>query len=90
MTEKNSRMVKFISSLLIIATIAPSILLSKPKQAEAFGATWLTDIFTGANVVPATVSAGQETTQTALKLKDVAKEILKQIMFIWQKKVMSI
>jgi len=89
MTEKNSRMVKFISSLLIIATIAPSILLSKPKQAEAFGATWLTDIFTGANVVPATVSAGQETTQTALKLKDVAKEIVKQIVMTIQRRLLA-
>ena len=85
-----NRLIKFISATLVIAILTPVFLFSQPKKVEAFwGATWLTDVFTGGTVGTTGTSAGAEVTQTALKLKDVAKEILKQVVMTVQKRLLA-
>lgn len=71
---------KLISALLIISTIAPAVLFSKPKKAEAFWfATWLTDVSTTSTAVSTATGTGLTATQTGISIKNVAKEITRQI-----------
>ncbi|OGJ01082.1 hypothetical protein A3G98_02575 [Candidatus Nomurabacteria bacterium RIFCSPLOWO2_12_FULL_37_8] len=85
-----SKIIKFISFFLIIAVIAPTILLSRPKPIQAFwGATWLTDIFTGVTVGTTGTTAGATVTTASLGIKDVAKEILKQIVMSIQRRLLA-
>ena len=91
MIAKNKTTQKTISALIIIAIILPAVLFSKPKQAEAFGPVFdfLTEIFTGSTGGSATVSAVQNTTQTGLKWKDIAKEILRQSIMVIERRILQ-
>src|SRR3989344_2740706 len=91
MKKKTSQ--KLISFLIIIAILIPAVLFSRPKQAEAQtalgGPSWLVDIFTGGTLGASGVSAGQETIQTGFKIKEFAKDILKQIIMTVQKRLLA-
>lgn len=81
MSFKNKTSQKIISALLIILIIAPVAMFSVPQKAEAFWfSTWLTDASTTTTAVTTGTGATAEVTQVGLKIKDVAKEILRQIL----------
>lgn len=88
MLEKNK---KLISVILIILIIAPVVLFSKPKKAEALGPVmdFLTEIFTGGTMGTSATGAGANVTNTALSLKNVAKEILRQLIMTAEKKLLQ-
>lgn len=80
MTSKN-KTIKFISALLIFSILAPSILFSRPKKVNAmpvFDAP--VAVTTGATAGATATSATVETTSLGLQIKDVAKEIGKQLL----------
>lgn len=73
------KLVKIISAFLIISFIVPSVLLSKPKRADAQWYTFsISDFFTGLSSTSNSTTAGSTVTNTGVSLKNVAKEILKQ------------
>ena len=96
MTAKN-RITKFISGLLILLIIMPAVFLSSPKKADAFwgvgdfGISWdgIVGFFTGSTAASSGVSAASNTTSTALKIKDVAKEIGRQVLMAVAKKALQ-
>src|SRR3989344_2869980 len=71
---------KIISALLIILVLVPTVLFSKPKQANAFPVVDFLGAALGVigNIFQNT-SAVQTTAQTTLKFKEVAKEALKEV-----------
>src|SRR3989344_6594425 len=87
---KNKVNQKLISLFILIAVVTSVVLFSRPKQAEAFwGATWLTDVFTGGTMTATGVSAGNETVQTGFAIKDFAKDVLKQIVMTIEKRLLA-
>src|SRR3989344_8076185 len=89
MTFKNLKIQKFISALIIIAIIMPAVLFSRPEKAEAVIPDWLVALLTGQGNVSSGVTASNETTQTTLKFKDLAKEILQNILQSIAKRLLS-
>jgi hypothetical protein len=88
--KKENKIAKIVSGILILVILAPSIFLATPKKAEAFwGATWLTDVFTGGTVGTTGATAVATGTSTAVLLKNVAKEILKQIVMTIEKRLLA-
>src|SRR4026209_1825975 len=86
MTGKKNK-TKFISGILIILVLAPSVFFSAPKQADAFwgifdfGAffDWFTGANTSATAGSTAVSAGANTTEVALDWKEEARKILIEV-----------
>ena len=91
--KATSKKVKFTSALLIILIIATTILLSGPKQADAVGwPTWdaIGDFFTGAFVAPGSVSgAVAGGGNLGLHIKDIATEVLKELVRTLEKKLLQ-
>ncbi len=91
--KATSKKVKFTSALLIILIIATTILLSGPKQADAVGwPTWdaIGDFFTGAFVAPGSVSgAAAGGGNLGLHIKDIATEVLKELVRTLEKKLLQ-
>jgi hypothetical protein len=80
MSFKNKTSQQFISLIILISMLIPTVLLSKPKQAEALAyATVKTDFNTGVTAKATTKGAISEGTSTLQILKNAAKEVLKQI-----------
>ena len=80
MRAKN-KTIKFISIFLLIAILVPAVLFSRPEQAEAFWwSSWVSDVETGATAITTGTSAVANTTSTVIAVKNVAKEIGKQIL----------
>lgn len=76
MAAKNQ---KLISALLIISIIVPTVLFSKPKKTEAvWWSSWVTDVNTGFTKVDAYLTRVQQTIDTKISLKNLAKEVLRQ------------
>jgi hypothetical protein len=85
-----NKIIKTISSILVILILVPSILLSKPQKAEAFPTfDVITHFFTGSSAVSNAATSVQTTLGTSLKLKDVAKEILKQIIMTVERRLLA-
>jgi len=90
MSLKNNTSQKIISALLIISIIAPSVLFSMPKRIQAQGLptqeqgplSYLRTILTGTGT-----TAG--VTNTAISVKNVAKEILRQILMTVARKLLQ-
>lgn len=93
MPDKNQKIQKFISALLIIATITPIVLFSSPKKADAWmgiGDTTFNivgDFFSGLTSGSSTTTAGttgasavSNATMVGMKTKDIAKEIGKEVL----------
>ena len=91
MTTKN-KTTKFISALLIISILLPSVaLFSKPKQAEA---QWLTvdiphNITSVFNGIFQGVTSGSTVANTALHVKDFAIQILQTLLKMVAKRVLA-
>jgi len=80
MSLKN-KTIKFISAFLLILILVPTVLFFRPRQAEAFWwSSWVTDIMTGNTTAQATLSAGANVTSTAVQIKNVALEVIKQVL----------
>jgi hypothetical protein len=89
MKDKN-RTIKFISSLLLILIIVPAVLFSNPKQAKAFPVwDWITEAFTGEDTAANNLSAGTNTLNTGLHLKDFAKDVLKEVIITIEHKLLA-
>src|SRR3989344_506674 len=90
MTFKNLKIQKFISALIIIAIIMPVVLFSRPEKSEA---GFIPDFLVAALHAIGNFSLGttgvQTTTQTGLKFKDLAKEILQNILQSIAKRLLS-
>jgi len=92
MSLKNNTIQKLISVLLIIAIIAPAVLLSKPKQANATG--WpvvdivhnITSIFNG---VTQTGTLATSAVNTGLHIKDIVLEVLKEVARTFAKRLLA-
>lgn len=88
MNLKHTTFQKFISFFIIIAIIAPSVLLYQPKKADAF-AGWVADFFAPITGASTTNTAVQSTAQTALKIKDIAKEVVRQVLMTIAKRALQ-
>lgn len=91
MIAKNKTTQKIISALLIISILAPSVLFSMPKQTVAQVVSTdppLIGVEVGHAAASAT-NATANTTSLALKIKDAAKEILKQILMTVARKLLQ-
>ncbi len=89
MLAKNNKITKLISSLLIVAIIVPTVLFSTPKQTQA---AWpVFDL--GPNGFIRTVLLGTNTastvTSTSISIKNVAQEVLKQIVMTVAKRFLQ-
>lgn len=82
------KITKLVSVFLIVAILAPSVLLSVPKKAGAFWGVGDTTVNIATvsdspeskvTAVAGGVSAGANTTDTGLHIKDFAKDVLKQL-----------
>lgn len=94
MTFKNKKIQKAISSLLILAVFAPSVLVfSTPTKAEAqagIPSFDLTNAFLlSLNNVSAGTNAVVNTTSVGLQLKDLAKDIAKQLLMVVAKRALA-
>lgn len=84
MISKNKKIRKYISTFLIILVLVPTILLSTPKKANAFWGvgdiSWdgIVGFFTGSTAGSSALNAGTNISSLGLKIKDVAKEVLRQ------------
>jgi len=95
-TTKN-KLTKLISSLIIIAIIAPSIFLALPQKANAFWGVFDFGMFSdppttaaaGAGAAAGGVSAGANVTVAAKTWKDVAKEIAQQVLMSIAQKLLQ-
>lgn len=75
----NSKTIKFISTLLIIAVLVPNILFLKPSKVEAFWfATWLTDASTTVTAGASTAGTAASTASLGIQVKNVLKEVVRQ------------
>src|SRR3989344_6002756 len=92
MIARNPKIQKFISALMIIAILVPSVLFSRPKKVEAIPTvdanvgfwTSLTSVFTGTSSVATVTSTGLSIKEWAGKilgeiLKNLAKRLLKEM-----------
>ncbi len=89
MIFKNKKIQKVIATLMIIAVLSPAAaVFIKPKPAEAFldpvvaAFTKLTSIFTGKTAVESTISTG-------VLLKNLAKDVLKQVLMVIAKRALA-
>jgi hypothetical protein len=89
MTIKNNAK-KFISALVIVSIILPSVLFSRPKKAEAFivhdPIHNFATIFNGVTETGTLATSGAN---TALHIKDIALEILKEIARTFAKRLLQ-
>ncbi len=80
MQIKNKTIEKAISSLLIIAILLPAFtIFATPRKTEAQFHDVITGIWTGLTAVFTGTGATSEATQAAISVKNVAKEITKQV-----------
>lgn len=90
MTLKN-KITKFISIFLIIAILAPAVLLSKPKQvtAEFPVADWVSRTLLGVGAASSATTAGSTVVHTGLKIKEVLLEVLRQIIMTIERRLLQ-
>ena len=94
MTDKN-KTTKFISAILIISMILPAVLLSIPKKADAFWGVFDTTIdapvavTTGTTATASTTSATANVATLALKIKDVAIAVGKELLMLVAKQILA-
>ncbi len=80
-TKMKKKTIKIISALLVISIIAPSVLFSMPKQIQAQGiATMEQGPLSYLRTILIGTSTTANVTNTAVTVKNVAKEILRQIL----------
>jgi len=80
MSLKNKTTQRFITLFILISVLVPTILLSKPQKTEAFWfATIATDINTAITATNTAAGAATEVVSTGVLIKNVLKEVLKQI-----------
>lgn len=78
--QKN-KTVKFISFLLIISIIIPTVLFSKPQKTEAaWWSTLATDVSSAISAGFDAITSGSTVTDTAISIKNVAIEVGKQVL----------
>ena len=85
----NKKFQKSIISFLIILLIIPGILFSRPKKADAWVATWLTDIFTGSTSAHAAVQNGLTGSELSIAVKKAAEEILANIVRTIERRLLA-
>jgi hypothetical protein len=80
MTEKNNPK-KFIAALLIILLIAPAVLLSRPKPAQATVPTWdyINGIILGLTGISTGTGTAANVAHVALAVRTYALQVLKQV-----------
>ncbi len=86
--NENKKTIKFISFLLIISILTPTILFSNPKKVRAFWwstvstdvSTGITAGATGTGAASTIVNTGTNISNLGLKIKNVAIEVGKQIL----------
>lgn len=92
MPQKN-KTIKFISFLLIISILLPSVLLSTPKQAKALLGVpvedFITEVESFKNRVLNYFNLGSTVTNTATTLKDWAQTVLEQILKMIAKRLLA-
>ncbi len=100
---QNIKTQKLVSLLLLIAILSPAIIsFSMPKKARAdlFGAdiplltlivanTGATAIATGATATATGIIAGSTTVNTAISIKNVAKEVFRQFLMLTARRLLS-
>ncbi len=90
MNFQNKKIQQFISSLLILAILAPSVaVFAKPKKAEAQFTDFVAALQRGILTIFSGSSAAAEGTQTSLSLKDFVKEIAKQMLMVLAKRALA-
>lgn len=91
MIFRNPKIQKLVAVVLIISIIAPAVLLSKPKKAEAIVPVlaflsdvwgWISEAFTG-------ITSGSTLVNTSLSVKGWAEVIIKQVLMAVARKLLS-
>ena len=89
MIAKN-KTIKLLSALLIISVLAPTVLFSQPKKAEAaWFSTFVTDIFSKISTGIEWIDAQSTVTGTAISIKNVAKEVARQFLKVLAKRFLQ-
>ena len=88
MKTKN-KIIKLISFLIVISILAPAILFSAPKKAEAWIPDFLNAVLKSIGNISEGTTAVGTTTNTSLTVKSFAMEIIRQMVMAVEKKLLQ-